>query len=78
MQSFQERDQGSCFRRIQVLRVSGHVAASLDNLADQLVLRESYGDGVERWASLAAGFSKRTMLQRSCQSEGTERGDLHW
>lgn len=52
-------DQGSRFRRAQILSVSRHVAASLDYLADQLVLRQSHRDAVEGRPSLAAQIPKR-------------------
>jgi hypothetical protein len=58
MQSFQKRDQGRGFRRTQILSVGGHVTASLDYLADQLVLRKSHGDAIERGPSLAAQVSE--------------------
>src|SRR5882757_9698097 len=62
MQSYQKRDQGGCFRRTQVVSVGRHVAASLNDLADQLVLRQSYGDAVECRPSLAARLSERMAI----------------
>jgi hypothetical protein len=54
VQRFEKRDQGSRFRRTQILSVSRHVAASLDHLSNQLILREPHGNAVERWSSLAS------------------------
>src|SRR5258708_39442259 len=62
MQSFQKRDQGSRFRRTQILSVSRHVAASLDYLADQLVLRQSQGDAVQSRTSLPTTLTKRVTV----------------
>jgi hypothetical protein len=54
MQSFKKRNQGSRLRRTQILSVGGHVAASLDHLSNQLILREPHGNAVERRPSLAS------------------------
>jgi hypothetical protein len=54
MQSFKKRNQGSRFRRTQILPICRHVAASLDHLSNQLILREPHGNAVERWPSLAS------------------------
>src|SRR5262249_14178485 len=51
-------DERRRFRRTQVLAVRGHVAASLDHLTDELILRESQRDAVESRTSLAARFPK--------------------
>jgi len=58
MQSFEERDQRRRFRRAQILSVSRHVATSLDDLADQLVLGQTQGNAVESWPPLPAQVSK--------------------
>jgi hypothetical protein len=58
VQRFEKRDQGSRFRRTQILSVSRHVAASLDHLSDQLVLRKPQGNVVKRRASLSAEFAE--------------------
>ena len=62
MQSFKKRNQGSRLRRTQILSVSGHVAASLDHLSNQLILREPYGNAVERGSSLPAKVSERMAI----------------
>src|SRR2546422_7815209 len=59
MQRLQKCDERSCFRWAQVLPIRRHVAASLDHLPDELVLREPYGNAVQRRTSLPAAFSKK-------------------
>jgi hypothetical protein len=59
MQTFQKRDQCSRFRRTQILSVGRHVATTLDYLPNQLVLRESHRDTVERRPPLATQIPKR-------------------
>src|SRR5713101_2583532 len=54
MQGFEKCDERRGLCRIQVLSVCRHVAASLDHLADELVLREPHGDAIQRRASLPA------------------------
>src|SRR6267154_2244177 len=54
MQGLKKRDKRRGFCRTQVLPIRGHVAASLDHLADELVLREPHGDAIQRRASLPA------------------------
>ena len=54
MQNFKERNQGSRLRRTQILSVRRHIAASLDYLPNQLVLRQSHRDTIERRPSLAS------------------------
>src|SRR6266446_2162355 len=51
-------DQGRGLRRAQILAVRRHVAASLDHLSNQLILREPHGNAVERGPSLATQVSK--------------------
>src|SRR5258706_4168717 len=54
MQSLEKCDERRGLCRTQVLPVRRHVAASLDHLADELVLREPHGDAIQRRASLPA------------------------
>src|SRR5260370_7017848 len=54
MQGLKKRDERRGLCRTQVLPVRRHVAASLDHLADELVLREPHGDAIQRRASLPA------------------------
>ena len=54
MQCFEKRHQSGGLRGTQVLSIRGHIAAALDDLADQLILREPDGDGVERRPAFAA------------------------
>src|SRR5215510_10144044 len=56
MQGFQKCYQRRGLGRAQILAVSGHVAAALDYLADELVLREPHGDTVQRRTSLPAAL----------------------
>ncbi len=58
MQSPQKCYKRGGFRRAQVLSVSGHVPASLDHLADQLVLREPHSNAVQGGTSLPAAVSQ--------------------
>jgi hypothetical protein len=62
MERFEKCDEGSRFRRTQILSVSWHVAASLDYLADQLVPRQSNGDAVEGRSSLTTQVSERMAI----------------
>src|SRR5260370_6846250 len=54
MQGFEKRHQRRCLGWTQVIPVSRHVAATLQHLADELVLREARGHGIQRWTALAA------------------------
>src|SRR5260370_37286462 len=54
MQGLEKCDERRGLCRTQVLPVRRHVAASLDHLADELVLREPRGDAIQRRASLPA------------------------
>ena len=65
MQRREKRDQGRSFRRAQAVSICRHVAAALQYLADQLVLSETRGDGIERRSSLAA-FSPSAWQLRHC------------
>ena len=47
MQGFEKCDECSGLRRTQVLPIRRHVAAALDHLADELVLREPHGNTVQ-------------------------------
>src|ERR1700693_6419569 len=59
MQSLQKRNQGRGLRRAQILSVRRHVAASLDYLPNQLVLRQSHRDTVQSRTSLPTALTKR-------------------
>src|SRR6266852_8684551 len=59
MQGLEKGDQCGGFRWTQVFSVGGHVAASLDHLADELVLREPHGNAVQSRTSFSATISKR-------------------
>ncbi len=59
MQCLEKGDERCCLRWAQVLAVRGHIAASLDHLADKLILSKPDGDTIERRASLPAQLPKR-------------------
>src|SRR5215470_9609386 len=54
MQCFEKCDERGCLRGAQILAVRWHIAASLDHLPDELVLREPRSNTVESGASLPA------------------------
>ena len=62
MECLEKRDKRRSFRRAQVFSVCRHVAASLNHLADELVLREPHGNAVERRPSLSAEFTERMAI----------------
>ena len=59
VECLQERHECSRLRRTQVFPVGWHVAAALDHLADELILRELYSDSIQIWATLSAGVAER-------------------
>jgi hypothetical protein len=58
MERFEKCHECRCLRRTQVLAVGWHVAASLDHLADELVLRESRGNAVQSRPSLPSRLTE--------------------
>jgi hypothetical protein len=58
MQRLEERDQRSSLRRTQGFSVGGHVAAALNHLPDELILRELEGDTIERRPALSSDISQ--------------------
>src|SRR5215468_12398050 len=58
MQRFEKCDECGRLRRTQVFSISRHVAASLNDLPDELVVRESHCDAVQGGAPISAGPSK--------------------
>jgi len=48
MQVSRNATKAVVLRRTQILSVGGHVAASLDHLSNQLILREPHRNAVER------------------------------
>src|SRR5262245_1292916 len=62
MQGLQEGHERGGFGRSQVLAVGRHVAATLNHLTNQLVLRQAHGDAVERRTSLAATLIERMTI----------------
>src|SRR5262245_8962899 len=53
-QRLHERDERVDFGRTQILAVGRHIAAALQDLADQLIARLARRDTVERWAALSS------------------------
>src|SRR5260370_33898890 len=62
MQGFEKGNERCRFRRIQVFSVGRHVAASLDHLTDELVLREPHGNALHSRTSFSATISQRTAV----------------
>src|SRR4029077_6892610 len=62
MECLEKRDKRRGFRWAQVLSVSRHVAASLNHLADERVLREPHGNAIERRTPLSAEFAERMAI----------------
>ena len=58
MQRFEKCHEGRGLCRTQVVSIGGHVAAALNHLPDELVLRQSNRDTVQSRASLSAGIAK--------------------
>src|SRR5579862_9096627 len=52
--------RGLC--RAQIVPVCGHVAASLNHLANELVLRKARGDAIESRSSFSARVTKRVAV----------------
>jgi hypothetical protein len=89
MQRLKKCHERRCLRRTQILPIRRHVAASLDHLADELVLREPHGNAVQSRTSLSAPLPKgmavaallaleneRTLpLKRGCAMQKSLR---HW
>ena len=62
MQGLEKRNKGCGFRWTQVFSVGGHVSASLNHLADKLVLRKPHRNAVERRPPLSAEFTERMAI----------------
>src|ERR1700722_17908046 len=62
MQCLEECDEGSGLRRVQILAVSRHIAAALDNLTNQLILRKPHSNCVERRTALSALIAQRVAV----------------
>src|SRR5215470_4652125 len=62
MQSFEKRNKRSSFGWTQIFSIGRHVAATLDDLPDQLILCESHRNSIKRRPSLAAQIPKRMAI----------------
>jgi hypothetical protein len=69
MQRFEERYEGGRLSRAQVFGISGHVAATLDDLPNQLVLCKPKGYGVQGRGALAALIVERVAVVALLQLE---------
>src|SRR5258706_5437303 len=61
-QRLHERDQRSYFRGTQILSIRRHVSASLDDLPDELIARETGGHGVQGRAAQTAFAAKAVTI----------------
>src|SRR5215472_12623494 len=87
MQGFEKGHQRRGLRRAQILAISRHVAASLDHLANELVLREPHRNTVQRRtplptlvcqgmaiaALLDLKYKRSLPLQRGCPFQESHR-----
>ena len=62
MQSLQEGDESGGLRRTQVFAIGGHVAASLNDLANQLIVSEADGNGIKRRTAPATLIRERVTV----------------
>src|SRR5216683_2876563 len=58
MQGLEKCDERCGLCRTQILPIRRHVAASLDHLANELVLCQPHGDAIQRRASLPAHLTQ--------------------
>src|SRR5580700_7666745 len=59
VQSLEEGYECRRLGRTQVVPISRHVTAPLDDLPDELVLGEAYGNAIQCWPPLSPGVSQR-------------------
>jgi hypothetical protein len=59
MKSLEEGDEGGGFWWAEIFAVRGHVAAALNDLANELVLREQESDLVESGSAFTAFIAER-------------------
>ena len=84
MQRFEKCHECRCLRRTQVLAIGWHVAASLDHLANELVLREPHGNTVQRRPSLPSRLTEGMAiaalfnLKDKCASPLERRCRIRW
>jgi hypothetical protein len=62
VQGFQESDQGRGLGGAEILSVSGHVAAALQDLAEQLIFSQTRSHHVERWTAQATLTAQRVAV----------------
>ena len=62
MKRLEKGDQRRGLRGIQVLSVRGHIAAALQNLAHQLIRRQSDGDCIKGRSAFATEFTQRVAV----------------
>src|SRR5262245_17539602 len=59
MQCCEESHKGSGFRRAQIFPVCRHVAAALDHLPNEFILRQADCNSIERWSTFASKAVQR-------------------
>src|ERR1700733_6134286 len=62
VQSLEESHQRRSLRRTQVVPIGRHVAAALDDLSNELVLRQPHCHAVQGWPSLSTRVSERVAV----------------
>src|SRR5713226_8717213 len=62
VECLQERHECSRLRRAQVFSVGWHVAAALDHLTYELILRELHGYSIQFWSALSARAAQRVAV----------------
>src|SRR5580698_7164087 len=58
VQGLEESYERCSLSRTQVVPIGGHVAAALDHLPNELVLREPHGNAIQGWPSLSTRVAK--------------------
>jgi hypothetical protein len=62
VQGLEERDERRSLSRTQVVAIGRHVASALNDLPDELVLRQAHGNAVEGRSSLSPQVAKRVAV----------------
>src|ERR1700722_11050226 len=69
MQSLEEGDERSSFRRAEIFSVCGHVPAALNHLTNQLIGGQADGDCVQRRPAFSALIIERMAVVALLQLE---------
>jgi len=62
VQGLEESYERCRLRRTQVVPISRHVAAALNNLSNELVLRQAHCNAIQGWPPLSASVAKRVAV----------------